>query len=107
MRAACVVLFLAGCSCGPAGSDDAGGADGGSPGFVAVSAEAHTNCALREDGIAVCWGYSFAEPLVAIGVDEVAAGWNQACFRRGESVESIPIAWTSRRVVPSSRSRMT
>lgn len=104
MRTACVVLFLAGCSCGPAESSD-GGADGGSSAFVAVSAEAHTNCALRDDGVAVCWGFSFAEPLVVMGVDEVAAGWNQACFRRGESVECVPapfdVMWSLHDDVPS------
>ncbi len=61
--------------------------DGGQEGFLAVSIENDTNCALHSVG-AVCWGAGFDEPLVIPApVDEVGAGSYFGCFLRGSTIE--------------------
>jgi len=92
---ACLLLITA-CS-GPAATPD-GGSDAGPVGFVTISTQGYTNCALHSSGRAICWGYSFQTPLVVDGpVSGASAGWYQAWLLAGTTVSCVPAPFNAMR----------
>lgn len=56
-----VAALAAGCSCVPGPAGDSGPtADAPAPRWVQVDAVGRTACALRDDGLATCWGYGWS-----------------------------------------------